>query len=111
LGKFGVITPHNPNTEQHFNTVCWLGCDIVIYYEGIFSQFWWLLPSCMMEMVLQKWLVIMFTHSCCGVGWHTRTPWTSYTKAVIIFVHDGLCWSTYFEVTGWYHWQDSSSSS
>jgi hypothetical protein len=68
-GKYGVITLPNPNTEQYFHIVWWLGCDIVVHYEGIFSQFWWLLPSCMAEMVQQKWLVIMLTHSCCGVGW------------------------------------------
>jgi len=55
LDKYGVITLPNPSTKHYFHIVCWLGCDIVIHYEGIYGQFCWLLPSCMAEMVLQKW--------------------------------------------------------
>ena len=107
LGEYGLITLPDCNTEQHFNNVCWLGCDIVVYCDGIFSQFWLLLPNHMTEMVLQKWFVIMFTHS--------QLVWSGMTyKNTLDILHQSspqlrgwLCWNIYFQVTGWYHSQYS----
>lgn len=93
LGEYGLTTLPNCNTEQHFNIADWavtLSYTMMAFSasSGYFSLTTWQRWYCRNYLSLCS-----LTVSWCGVVWHTRTPWTSYTKAVLSFVGD--CVETY----------------